>query len=497
MHRRRRISIHFLLVAFLTILIGITAAQAHPSGQPGTATTQPNGSGGSDPIPMRVDSLHPCIMVNDADLGVIPPGKQVTVRLHICNSGQGQISFVSPYATVNGAELSIAASDLVTLKNTTIGPNQCVDLPVTFTSSATGIYHEMVRVWASTRECRDTAIISATVSKPGPFISGHDWGTQWVTTLNPCTRDTAAQYIANVYALNTGGIDFTVAKVELVGKDADDGYFTLDRSGTGTSIPPGTMIKGGDTIRYRPLQRVIFTPKDEREYSCKIRLITTDVPPDTVVGTLHGVGIETHLKTTPFSFDTVKFALPGGTIINRTVTLTIPPTRALTITGLTINGPDAAEFSVGSGVVLPLTVQPGLILSIPITFTPTSQGAKSAQLLITGDQSKCDDSLVTLAAFAVATATVAQEEATARAERIEPNPFSATTTIRFTLPAAAGTTVEIYDAAGYRVAMLADGYLESGEHRFTWDPRGLPSGIYYCRIHSGAWNSSRPVMLVR
>ena len=86
-----------------------------------------------------------------------------------------------------------------------------------------------------------------------------------------------------------------------------------------------------------------------------------------------------------------------------------------------------------------------------------------------------------------------------------PNPFNPATTISFDLPSACLVSFKIYDLLGVEIATLASGMFQSGTHAVTWSPRGLPSGIYFCRLSainmgSGgdrAFTASRQLILAK
>jgi hypothetical protein len=69
---------------------------------------------------------------------------------------------------------------------------------------------------------------------------------------------------------------------------------------------------------------------------------------------------------------------------------------------------------------------------------------------------------------------------------VYPNPFATTTTVRFGLPSGAEVVVEVFDAAGRRVARVLNEWRSSGWHDIDWDATGLPAGVYFLRIQSGA-----------
>ncbi len=65
-----------------------------------------------------------------------------------------------------------------------------------------------------------------------------------------------------------------------------------------------------------------------------------------------------------------------------------------------------------------------------------------------------------------------------------PNPFSASTSIRFTLCEASDVSLKIFNVVGQEVTTLVEGELASGEHNILWRPTGLPSGVYYYQLVS-------------
>ena len=78
-----------------------------------------------------------------------------------------------------------------------------------------------------------------------------------------------------------------------------------------------------------------------------------------------------------------------------------------------------------------------------------------------------------------------------------PNPFNPSTTIEFTLPESRKTRLEVFSAAGERVAMLIDGELSAGTHRRQFDATGLASGLYVYRLVAGTQRVTRTMMLLR
>ncbi len=89
-----------------------------------------------------------------------------------------------------------------------------------------------------------------------------------------------------------------------------------------------------------------------------------------------------------------------------------------------------------------------------------------------------------------------------RVEPNVPNPFAASTEIRFDLAAAAETNVEIFDVAGRRVLTRALGSLGAGPHAFQFDGRDghgatIPSGEYFYRVTAAGTARSGKFVLTR
>ena len=79
-----------------------------------------------------------------------------------------------------------------------------------------------------------------------------------------------------------------------------------------------------------------------------------------------------------------------------------------------------------------------------------------------------------------------------------PNPFGSSTAIRFSLPTAQRVSVSVFDLAGREVARpLRNEPLGPGMHGVVLDGRGLPSGIYLCRLRAGAWTDTRRMTHLR
>jgi hypothetical protein len=82
-----------------------------------------------------------------------------------------------------------------------------------------------------------------------------------------------------------------------------------------------------------------------------------------------------------------------------------------------------------------------------------------------------------------------------------PNPFNASTTIRYALPGSGQTRIAVYDANGRQVATLVDGMQAAGVHQLQWqglnsDNTPCTSGIYFVHLqHEGTSTTQRMLLL--
>lgn len=86
---------------------------------------------------------------------------------------------------------------------------------------------------------------------------------------------------------------------------------------------------------------------------------------------------------------------------------------------------------------------------------------------------------------------------TLRLEPNYPNPFNASTTIRFSVPVPTHVHVCVYDVLGRLVTTLLDGRMEGGVHQVRWDAQTTPSGVYFIRLETAHEFRTLPAILLR
>jgi hypothetical protein len=78
-----------------------------------------------------------------------------------------------------------------------------------------------------------------------------------------------------------------------------------------------------------------------------------------------------------------------------------------------------------------------------------------------------------------------------------PNPFQASTTVEFDLPAADHVDLHVFDLLGREVARVLDANMPQGRHRVTFDARDLAPGMYVGRLRYGGQMKVIRMVVVR
>ena len=78
-----------------------------------------------------------------------------------------------------------------------------------------------------------------------------------------------------------------------------------------------------------------------------------------------------------------------------------------------------------------------------------------------------------------------------------PNPFNASTIIKYELPYQTQVTIEIFNILGQQVTSLQDALQPAGYHQVIWQPEDTPSGIYFYKLQAGDYIETKKMMLVK
>lgn len=359
-------------------------------------------------IPLTAILGIPCVYVGDLDFGTLIVGEEETLPLKICNTLGGTLTFNSK--DKSGTDIvkwllkkfSITVDDQKLLYNTILKKDECIYINVKFIADTVGFF-ETTGYFSTNAKCqRDSSIWIAKVRKPSPKITSYDWGEKWVSnTFSKCTKNVNGVYVFDsIRVANFGSAPFIVKSLELIGADADSGYFSL---GYNPQVNIGMAFVGDDTTEdNKRYQQVLFKPGNERQYSCKI-VLTTEAN-EVAIGTLKGVGIESGVSITGFNFDTLEFVGEGITIRKGSIYISASRSKQLEVTDLEIYNDNFLEFSFESKDSFPSTINPLILMpneskKYNIVFKPKRPGLRTANVRVTSNHPYCDDSVNVLKGF--------------------------------------------------------------------------------------------------
>jgi len=149
-------------------------------------------------------------------------------------------------------------------------------------------------------------------------------------------------------------------------------------------------------------------------------------------------------------------------------------------------------------------LQPGMSLEMDISFFPNMQeGEFSGTLIINTDD---PTNMVTEIPLHGTSATVANDDqvvpfVTALKSNY-PNPFNPITTIEYSIKDSAPVSIEVYNILGQRIRTLVNEPKKAGNYSVTWNGtdnngRAVASGIYFYRMQSGKFTSTKKMIMLK
>ncbi len=152
--------------------------------------------------------------------------------------------------------------------------------------------------------------------------------------------------------------------------------------------------------------------------------------------------------------------------------------------------PDLAHYRLYRGTSAGFVPGPGNLVASPPDTGHADAGAAGYYYKLTAVDSHGNESGATLLSPSGTLAVEGGAPAALALAPATPNPSRGATTCRFALPSAGAVKLELYDAAGRLVRVLADGEFAPGEHAVRWDGTGeggarVPSGLYLARLTFG------------
>jgi hypothetical protein len=78
-----------------------------------------------------------------------------------------------------------------------------------------------------------------------------------------------------------------------------------------------------------------------------------------------------------------------------------------------------------------------------------------------------------------------------------PNPFNPSTSFTYELSKAGFVSVKVYDLLGREVATLVNEFKQAGSYPATWNAASFGSGVYFYKMQSGSFTSTKKMILMK
>jgi hypothetical protein len=286
-------------------------------------------------------------------------------RLTVTNSGTDTLSISSAVLAGTDAAQYTTANDGCTNKQLLAGSKCTID--VAFKPTSTGSHPDAridITSDAATSVVHITFTGTGTLPTVTPSLSAHDFGTQRVGT-------TSATQTFVIH--NTGFGALNVSSVSLVGSNADQYTVLADRCSA-------QIVAAGQACTVD----VTFTPSTTGAHSATI-LIHSDAPSSPDQLSLNGTGAQPALSLSPNrqDFGTVTI---GTSSSPATFTISNTGGAAMTITGTTVTGADAAQYPRSADHCSGQSLAPGATCTVQVAFHPTATGVHNrASLQVSSD----------------------------------------------------------------------------------------------------------------
>jgi len=133
-------------------------------------------------------------------------------------------------------------------------------------------------------------------------------------------------------------------------------------------------------------------------------------------------------------------------------------------------------------------VRDGVISYSEIASDNSYVGAENWNFTWIGDTDKVATSVKQIEAMVAKTYDLSQNF---------PNPFNPKTTIEFALAEPGKVKLEIYNTLGQKVKTVVDDYRIAGNHEVSIDASDLTSGIYFYKLQSANFTTTRKMVLMK
>jgi hypothetical protein len=199
-------------------------------------------------------------------------------------------------------------------------------------------------------------------------------------------------------------------------------------------------------------------------------------------------GVHSGSKTVSIDMGSVKVGQTGQFPIR----ITNFGNTTLSVASAVINNPAFALTNI------PGTAAPTQVINAMITFKPTGSGGSAQATIVLNSNSLTQADTIIVTGTGIVGGAVGTTYLNGFSlDQNFPNPFSQTTSIGYTLADRCPVRLELYDALGREIAILASGIQEEGNHAVHFDAQALPTGMYFYRLIAGAYRAERTMSVTK
>jgi hypothetical protein len=345
-----------------TVTVPITFAPSAPGARAASLLLSDNAPDSPQSVSLTGTGTVPMIIVSpltvsfaSTNVGATSAASTITIT----NGGTATLQVTGlALSGTNPGDFAFSASPLPIA----VLPKASATISLTFSPTASGNRSAILNIANNTGSPQTVA------------LSGNGASTSTSITLSPTSLDFGAAPVSSTTAAksivigNSGGGNLVISSAAISGTNASDFAFSM-------APLPLTVTSGGLSVIT-----VTFTPAALGTRSATLTLQSNAASsPHTIALTGSGQGV----PVIGLSSSTLDFGSQNVNTTTAPTTLTISNTGNdnLVISSLSLIGFNATEFGFTSST-LPITVAPSKSTTIPLTFTPTGNGLRSASLRI-------------------------------------------------------------------------------------------------------------------
>lgn len=358
-------------------VLNVTFTPSSASNESASLVLTDNTVEGTDSIPLSGTGVVPGISFNPTtglSFGtqlLKTPSSPLTVT--VTNTGQGTLLITSlTFTGTNASDFSFPSgfTPPTQANPITVQPNANAALSVIFTPQNEAAESAALNL------ADNAAGSPQTVALSGTGVAPHFALTPSPTLAFGNQQEGTTSAPATITITNSGGADLSVTALAVSGTNAADFAFSP------APTLPLTVSKNGGTATLS----MVFKPSTGAAESATVTFTDNAASSPQTLG-LTGTGTAPQMGAlSPLSFPGTNV---GSTSSALTETVTNTGTAPMQITGLSFGGSNPGDFGFASGFSPPSQSSPIIVSAnggttgIPVVFTPTAAGARSASLLIT------------------------------------------------------------------------------------------------------------------